>query len=237
MNSTLLWPVLAWLALGSAQAIAADLHRIDRVIAREPAYQSATPLYCLVVFGPDARTRVWLVRDGDRLYADLNATGDLTEKGKCLPVKRNGEGFESVLTPPLLAGEGVPPNTRLKVKFFERQVELLGLTDQLHYVSSDGQGLFHFADRAASAPIVYFGGPWTLSPNDQYTFQRGPRGTKLSVKVGSPGLGPGTFAAVYHGEVFGRIPRSLVPEADIAFPPRVAGAPPIRTRVVLDDMC
>jgi hypothetical protein len=58
MNGTRFWPVLAWLALGSASAAAADLAKIDRRIVREPAYQSGEPKYCLVVFGPEARTRV-----------------------------------------------------------------------------------------------------------------------------------------------------------------------------------
>src|SRR5262249_30448580 len=55
----------------------ADLTKIDRTIAKEPVYQSK-PKYGLLVFGPHARTRVWLVLDGDVLYADRNGNGDLT---------------------------------------------------------------------------------------------------------------------------------------------------------------
>jgi hypothetical protein len=62
-------------------AQAADLSKVDCTIAREPAYQ-ARPAYCLLVFGPEAKTRVWLVLDGDTLYADRNANGDLTNKGE-----------------------------------------------------------------------------------------------------------------------------------------------------------
>src|SRR4029453_11953400 len=36
----------------------------------------------LLVFGPEAKTRVWLVVDGDDLYVDANANGDLTEAGE-----------------------------------------------------------------------------------------------------------------------------------------------------------
>jgi hypothetical protein len=237
MNGTRFWPALAWLALGCASAAAADWTKIDRRIAREPAYQSGAPKYCLVVFGPEARTRVWLVRDGDHLYADLDATGDLTGKDKRIPVKRQGEGIETATTPPLPARDGVPPNTRLKVKFFGGQVELLALGDRVQYVSADANGLFRFSDRMGSAPIVHFGGPLTLSPNDPTTFRRGPKGTKLSVKVGTPGVGPGTFAAVYHGDLPGVVPKRLAPVADITFPPRVAGGRPLRARVVLDDIC
>lgn len=59
---------------------AADLAKIDRSIRREPAYRSA-PRYCLLVFGPEAEHRVWLVLDGDSLYVDRNGNGDLTKDG------------------------------------------------------------------------------------------------------------------------------------------------------------
>src|SRR5262245_16890818 len=38
----------------------ADLTKINRTIGKEPPYESK-PKYCLVVFGPEAKTRVWLV--------------------------------------------------------------------------------------------------------------------------------------------------------------------------------
>src|SRR5262249_30707918 len=53
----------------------------DRTIAREPAYASKAPKYCLLVYGPEERARVWLVLDGDILYVDRNGNGDLTEEG------------------------------------------------------------------------------------------------------------------------------------------------------------
>jgi hypothetical protein len=41
-----------------------------------------------LVFGPEARERVWLVRAGDRLYVDKNGNGDLTEPGECVQMGR-----------------------------------------------------------------------------------------------------------------------------------------------------
>ena len=73
--------VLAFLGLCLQGLPAADLTQIERKISKEPAYQSK-PKYCLLVFGPEAKTRVWLVIDGDTLYVDRNGTGDLTEPGK-----------------------------------------------------------------------------------------------------------------------------------------------------------
>ncbi|MEX2119438.1 MAG: hypothetical protein WD847_07575 [Pirellulales bacterium] len=59
-------------ALGSAA---------DRRIGKEPLYQ-ANPRYCLLLFGREVTTSVWLVLDGDQLYADRNGNGDLTDDGE-----------------------------------------------------------------------------------------------------------------------------------------------------------
>jgi RNA polymerase sigma factor (sigma-70 family) len=68
----------------SNAAGAARLARADRTIKKEPAYQGQ-PKYCLLVFGPQAKDRVWLVLDGDTLYVDRNGNGDLTEAGEHIP--------------------------------------------------------------------------------------------------------------------------------------------------------
>lgn len=73
---TLLGLVIFFLAW-PPQGTAADLSKVDRGIAKEPNY-AGKPEYGLIVFGKDARDRVWLVRDGETLYADKNADGDLT---------------------------------------------------------------------------------------------------------------------------------------------------------------
>jgi hypothetical protein len=66
-------------ACGSASA--ADLARIDRTIKKEPKY-TGQPRYCLLVIGPEANHRVWIVQDGSTLYVDRNGNGDLTEAGE-----------------------------------------------------------------------------------------------------------------------------------------------------------
>src|SRR4051812_13656342 len=59
-----------------------DLAKIDRSLRKEPTYQSKRPQYCLLVFGPEAKTRVWVVLDGDVLYLDRNGNSDLTDPGE-----------------------------------------------------------------------------------------------------------------------------------------------------------
>lgn len=57
---------------------AQDLSRIDRTIRKEPTYRGK-PRYALLVFGPDAATRIWVVHDRNTLYLDRNGNGDLTD--------------------------------------------------------------------------------------------------------------------------------------------------------------
>src|SRR5262249_8163956 len=88
MTTTRLLTAASAALLFASPAFAADLTKVDRTIVREPAYQS-TPRYCLLVFGPEARTRVWLVQDGATLYVDRNGNGDLTEAGEKVAAKTN----------------------------------------------------------------------------------------------------------------------------------------------------
>jgi hypothetical protein len=72
----------------ASASVAADLAKVERTLVKEPAYKTR-PKYCLLVFGPEARTRVWLVQDGDTLFVDRNGNGDLTEAGERVAAKVN----------------------------------------------------------------------------------------------------------------------------------------------------
>jgi hypothetical protein len=87
MSITRLCLLLASLASCVASAAAADLRGIERKIAKQPEYKTK-PRYCLLVFGPEAKTRVWMVVDGDTLYVDRNGNGDLTEEGEKVAAKK-----------------------------------------------------------------------------------------------------------------------------------------------------
>jgi hypothetical protein len=85
--------VLVWAA--SANAELPDLAKLNRKILKEPSYTAKQPLYGLLVFGPSADKRVWIVLDKskrdasyyDILYVDRNADGDLTAPDKRLVAK------------------------------------------------------------------------------------------------------------------------------------------------------
>jgi hypothetical protein len=87
MTAPLPLALLAAFAFGGSAA-AADLKTVDRSIRKEPAYRTKSPRYGLLVFGPEAKDRVWLVHDGDTLYVDRNGNGDLTEPGEAVPAQR-----------------------------------------------------------------------------------------------------------------------------------------------------
>lgn len=90
LTSGLVCWLLAAAPGGSAEL--PDLGKLDRTILKQPAYTAKQPLYGLLVFGPKADKRVWLVLDKskpdaaqyDVLYIDRNADGDLTASDKRL---------------------------------------------------------------------------------------------------------------------------------------------------------
>jgi hypothetical protein len=84
--------VASALILTSTLAPAAELTAIDRTIAREPAYAGKSPRYALLVLGPGAKDRVWLVKDGNVLYVDRNGNGDLTDPGEKITASKGNSG-------------------------------------------------------------------------------------------------------------------------------------------------
>ncbi len=82
--ATILMLVSSLIPSMALSAFDVGLTKIDRTIAKEPPYKSKNVKFCLLVFGPEAKTRVWLVQDADTLYVDRNANGDLTETGEAI---------------------------------------------------------------------------------------------------------------------------------------------------------
>src|SRR5262245_39634776 len=141
---------LAFLALSLAPASAADLTKVDRTIAKEPAYKSK-PRYCLLVFGPEAKTRVWLVLDGDVLYVDRNGDGDLTQKDERLMPERpplDDRWHDYVIGDIIdLDGRTKYPNLRLRaMKGGEARVSVRAYRDHEQHTGYD-DGSLRFADR------------------------------------------------------------------------------------------
>lgn len=197
---------VVFLVLGGLPVRAADLSQIERVVAKEPKYQ-AKPTYCLLVFGPEAKFRVWLVLDGTVLYVDRNGNGDLTEPDERVPAhyhKGQKFGFKpgGIATP-----DGKSKYDLEQVRRYEEgHLDMSLFCGDRGYVRAgfDGPGRLHFADRARDAPIIHVQGPLTL-----HRFEPQPRSVspnlkpeplvpghvnQLAFSLGTPGLGSGTFA-------------------------------------------
>jgi hypothetical protein len=220
-----LLPALATLVVLAAPLPAADLSGIDRTIAKEPAYKNK-PKYCLLVFGLEAKTRVWLVCDGNILYVDRNGNGDLTESGKRVDSAKGNFHVGDITE-----ADGKTKHTRLTVQFFsDPDSAMLSISvggNRKYYVDSVLVG-----NRPQDAPIVHFNGPLTLGPlNSFFRVERGTKPSRLYFALGTAGLGKGTFA--YTTSYKPDIPEKARPLAEIAFPNKAPGAPPIIVTVDL----
>jgi hypothetical protein len=91
-------------------------------IAKEPAYTAPVQYYALLVLGADESLRVWLVADGDRLYADVNGDGDLTETGKRFDAFRSMQDdfipLRRTWRIPKLGGSDRYANVEVSLSFF-----------------------------------------------------------------------------------------------------------------------
>jgi hypothetical protein len=260
--------ILTVLILSSFANAAVDVAKIERKIVKEPAYRNK-PKYCLLVLGPEAKTRVWLVQDGDTLYVDRNGNGDLTEANeKVAAEERKGqdpddpyctfragelcEGGRRHLNLSVSVGdlnrvkEGLPEAKALlqrdpKAKQYNVGLEVempgfQGLGEGGRIVQGagrDSKGLLQLADRPQDAPIIHFGGPWTIHLHQQTILWLG-RANHVALVVGTPGLGAGSFAYIGYE---GAIPDNITPRIEISFPSRKPGGPPVRASYELAERC
>jgi hypothetical protein len=240
MGRLFLWTTVALLTV-HLPGYAADLSKIDRSIGKEPAYQTK-PKYCLVVFGPEARTRVWLVLDGDVLFADRNGDGDLTAKDERFPKRHSLQ--EVFPVGDIFAHGGDSYSLRVEVKLGREGQETsykIWSTRQtgkgFRYQRTDG--VLRFADKPGEAPIVHFGGPLTLTILD-WGRPLQPRrllrheDNRLSILVGTPVFGGkhDAFATVFQSfpELAGS---GNMPVVEVGFPGKDAGAKPISLRAAV----
>jgi hypothetical protein len=218
----------------------ADLSKIDRSIGKEPAYQSKTPKYCLVVPDVGAKTKIWLVLDGDVLYVDHNGTGDLTEAGKKIaprPVLLTGLRAPGTKEPKALHFDcPVGKDFHVSVMTIEDnyvQVDVKDTTRRLDFAAcGDGEGALQFASRAQDAPIIYCG-PLSFLPPGNQVLPRGDKPANLTLHIGGKGQGAGTTSSINTSSV----PADKHPIAEIEFPKKDHPGETIRTQFVLDHRC
>jgi hypothetical protein len=211
--------------------------RIDRTIAKEPAYKSK-PSYCLLLLGNEAKTRVWLVLDGNTLYVDRNGNGDLTERGEA--VSAPGGGFASFNVEAIADRAGGAKHTNLRVGVMpeDRTRKREGywhLSIDVHDRYRQYAFMHKLGSSAKDAPVVHFGGPLQMgmSQPEKQPLVRGDKPSQLNVYIATkyPGV---EWVAVDHGK---GVPKDVHPQAEITFPGKEPGAEPITVKVKLTQRC
>jgi len=231
-------------------ASAADLTKIDRIISKEPYYQTKSPKYCLLVFGSDAKYRVWLVLDGDTLYVDRNGNGDLTEPGKSTKPESGNTDPASFKPITIFGPDG---KTEEKLDFalygwFDYRVGK-NTTKVSPSISiwwkgrwfgawGDETGPCTWGTRAQDAPILQIDGPLQMGfeiPAESAFQRKGDGQFELSVGVGTKGLGKGAFVHLSYAN--NAIPVNVHPSALLEIPNKIPGGPPIRVQAVIKQRC
>ncbi|OAI54443.1 hypothetical protein AYO44_14975 [Planctomycetaceae bacterium SCGC AG-212-F19] len=234
MKWTWLPAAVLLLLAASQEASGVDLTKIDRTIVKEPAYQ-AKPIYCLLVFGPEAKSRAWVVIDGDALYVDRNCNGDLTEEGDRFAIKKVWAlNLDKTKPGKWIPGDDVPvpitePGGTKHVVTFRRTTTGIGLGAKSlggQFVGSSYRDDLVFSDRPQTAPIVHLNAPFTfVLANAPQKWAPG-ENAEFVVLFGTPGLGKGTFAYPIRSS-------NLRPRAEIQFPAKITGDPPVMVKVRL----
>jgi hypothetical protein len=233
---------------------------VDRTIKREPPYRFR-PQYCLLVFGPEAKTRVWLVFHGDVVYVDRNSSGDLTEEGKRVTANVTelttlGIAFHQqrhYWIGKIVESNGRTRHTRLQLTQFVPKKDFTGVSKanagiqaeiskdrERLWVSLSGlqddelreHGGLTFANRPKDAPIFHLHGPLTFGLWSA-SLTRGSAASELRVTLGTAGLVQDAWAyRDYQG-----IPDHLHPVAIVTFPNADPKGSPIPVKTVLDQRC
>jgi hypothetical protein len=241
---------LCGLAAGKPAEPAVDLTKVERTIRKEPEYKFQAPRYCLLVFGPRADYRVWLVLDGDTLYVDRNGNGDLTEPGKSTRPQRRDRDPCS-FDPVTILGPDGKTEERLSFALYGWFDYVAGKTTSRVFPTvsvtwgdrnfgswGDETGPCIWGARPRDAPVLHIGGPLQMgfeSRAEDALKRTGDGQFELSVGVGTKGLGKGAFVHLCYAD--GAIPEGVFPTAVLEFPRKTPGGPPARVRAVLQKRC
>jgi hypothetical protein len=220
-------PALLLLLASVPPASAADLSKIDRTLKDEPKVQTRSPQYCLLVFGPEAKTRIWLVHDGDVMHVFDSPDGKATKKWRQV---KGSHGFYSLGD--VWEVDGKTRHRNLHVRIGERPYVWLNVEGMGRMRAGwDRNGKLAFASSAKEAPVIHFNGPVTMDLfREQEPFRSGAHEC-LNVVVGMRGVGPGTFATIDCSAY----PKNGWPTAVIEFPAKKEGDKPIAVPVTLSD--
>ncbi len=224
----------------SAKAV--DYAKVDRTLSKEPAYKKA-PKYALLLFGKEANVRVWVVLDGETLYLDRNADGDLTAKEARFPRLEDCRDVE-IRDPDGKTSYLIKYIGLFKDKDHTEDVLSVGvkIKGPLAYKQYGG-GELKGSPRAA--PIAHFHGPLVIGPRTfnwkvpaELKLVTGDEPTDLEVHVGTMDAKYGCWVAVRsHDGDKSAFPKGVVPIVDVEFLSKAPGGAPVKKRYQLDKFC
>lgn len=234
---------VACYAFSAPPAQAVDYDAIDRTLEREPDYQSDNLRYALLLFGPDAEVRVWIVVDEETVYLDRNADGDLTadderfsELDACKNIEISGPDDKTgyVITSIGEYHSDKPPGLHLMVN-----VEVRGDVEFEQYCDA-GLG-----DSPQQAPIAHFDGPFAVGPrtiNWKYpsdlALTTGDDPADLAAMTGTISAEYGCWVVVWsHDGPESAFPDGVVPKVKVEFPPKTPDGPRVTKKYTLDEFC
>jgi hypothetical protein len=216
-----------------------DLSGVDRSLVVPPGLHD--PRYCLLTFGRrQPKTRVWLVEDGDTLYADRDGSGTLTDPAKAFPAEKRRQipgdapsDYRTYWVGDVAPGGGSEKHTELKVIRYQSGDDE---PTYLVYVRAFGKTLQYAAgkrlfckDREA-APVVHFGGPVVAKSLRSDKLSADGSEQELHFCVGTPGRGKDSFAYVS----IDAVPLTIRPVVKVRWP---KGSPEAEDRFVLKERC
>lgn len=185
-------PLFLILCVVGTPARAVDLGQEERQVAKEPKYQGQ-PNYCLLVFGPEAKKRIWLALDGDKLYVDWRGQGDLTGQPTTLDTSK----VVTIDLPEVPDASNQPHTGRLTVRRHSSDsVQFyFHLPRQPNQLAGTPSQSIPLAPQAKDAPIIHFNGPLTFQA-ETTPDTRNPGQFFVGGRLGTPGLGKNTFCVV-----------------------------------------
>jgi hypothetical protein len=206
---------------------AADLSKIDRTIGKEPAYQSK-PKYCLVVFGPEAKTRLWVVFDGSTIYGS-DKKGEISKL-----TLRSGSGYYLPF----------PGTSRVLVVQAPDKDKGVGEMRMEYLLDSNAakkqtiEGTVRLGDDPKTAPVIHFDGSYTstlrergLIENGKWVRDRNEVESVFHVFIGSNVLQK--EGAAFVRTWWCHLSEQLRPVAEMEFPHQDPKEAPIKLRVPL----
>jgi hypothetical protein len=220
--------VLIVLFTGVAQARAGDNAEIDRSIAGELGHESKDFGYFRLAVGPEVKTSVLVVADGDILRIDRKGDHESVGADEQVPLK------DGRLPKPL---EMVVGNTPVTIAWLDKwfggflvAVEVKGKRLQYGVVEKP-------ARRREDAPLLRFDGLLVMGPpTTDPAKQRLRRGSKpydfAAVITTAVPTQKGLWGPVINHTKY--VPADAHPVAEFEFAPRKAGAAPIKLRAVLN---